>query len=120
MVFVPATHDKRRRSYLDFFVLAPIESGISTPYELKGAADISPGASIPALRRFVSERLVIQGKPGFRGRTDYQISWPPRSCASRQLIGSVQLTGPASMPIQTLFQRSLSGIDNYARLRRSC
>lgn len=69
-----ATPDKRRRSDLDLFVLALIESGVSTPYELKSAAEISPGASIPALRRLLSERLVVQGKPGSRGRTDYQIT----------------------------------------------
>lgn len=71
---MPATPDKRRRGDLDLFVLALIESGLSTPYELKSAADISPGASIPALRRLVSEGFVIQGKPGSRGRTDYKIT----------------------------------------------
>ena len=68
------TRDKRRRRDLDLFVLALIDSGISTPYELKSAADISPGASIPVLRRMESERLVIQGKPGSRGRTDHKIT----------------------------------------------
>ena len=71
---MPEMYDKRRRRDLDLFVLALIESGMSTPYELKSAADISPGASIPALRRLVSEGLVIQGKPGSRGRTDYKIT----------------------------------------------
>lgn len=68
------TRDKRRRSDLDLFVLALIESGVSTPYELKSAADISPGASIPALRRLISEGLVNQGKPGSRGRADHKIT----------------------------------------------
>ncbi|HEV2132629.1 MAG TPA: PadR family transcriptional regulator [Terracidiphilus sp.] len=69
-----ATRDKRRRQDLDLFVLALVESGLSTPYDLKSAADISPGASIPALRRLVSEGLVIQAKPGSRGRTDHKIT----------------------------------------------
>lgn len=71
---MPEKYDKRRRRDLDLFVLALIDSGLSTPYQLKSAADISPGASIPALRRLVSEGLVMQGKPGSRGRTDYKIT----------------------------------------------
>ncbi len=69
-----APPDKRRRRDLDLFVLALIESGVSTPYELMTAADLSPGATIPALRRLVTDGLVIQGKPGSRGRTDYRIT----------------------------------------------
>jgi len=55
--------DKRRRSDLDPFVLALIDSGVSTPYELKAAAGLSPGATIPSLRRLLEEELVVQGKP---------------------------------------------------------
>ena len=72
--YVSETRDKRRRRDLDLFVLALIESGVSTLYELKSAADISPGASIPTLRRLVSEGLVIQGKPGSRGKTDHRVT----------------------------------------------
>ena len=72
--YVPETRDKRRRSDLDLFVLALIESGLSTPYELKTAADLSPGATIPALRRLVTDGLVVQGKPGSRGRTAHKIT----------------------------------------------
>ena len=72
--YVPETRDKRRRSDLDLFVLALIESGLSTPYELKIAADLSPGATIPALRRLVTDGFVVQGKPGSRGRTAHKIT----------------------------------------------
>ena len=68
------TRDKRRRSDLDLFVRALIESGLSTPYELKIAADLSPGATIPALRRLVTDGFVVQGKPGSRGRTAHKIT----------------------------------------------
>jgi DNA-binding PadR family transcriptional regulator len=71
---VTAQPDKRRRRDLDLFLLALVESGISTPYELMTAADLSPGATIPALRRLVTEGLVIQGRPGSRGRTDHRIT----------------------------------------------
>ena len=66
--------DKRRRSDLDLFVLALIDSGVSTPYELKTAAGLSPGATIPALRRLLQEELAVQGRPGPRGRTAYRIT----------------------------------------------
>ena len=66
------TRDKRRRTDLDLFVLALIDSGVSTPYELQKAAGLSQGATVPALQRLLDARLVRQGKPGARGRTDYQ------------------------------------------------
>jgi DNA-binding PadR family transcriptional regulator len=66
--------DKRRRTDLDLFVLALIDSGVSTPYELQKAAGLSQGATIPALHRLLDARLVRQGKPGARGRTDHQVT----------------------------------------------
>src|SRR5260370_10903459 len=71
---MPETRDKRRRTALDVFVLALIDSGVSTPYELQKAAGLSQGATIPALQRLLDARLVRQGKPGARGRTDHQIT----------------------------------------------
>jgi DNA-binding PadR family transcriptional regulator len=71
---VPETRDKRRRSDLDLFVLALIASGVATPYELKTAAGLSPGATIPALQRLLEEELVVQEKPGSRGRIDHKIT----------------------------------------------
>lgn len=68
------TRDKRRRNDLDLFVLALISDGISTPYELKTAAGLSPGATIPALARLLEAGFVLQGKPGPRGRADYKIT----------------------------------------------
>src|SRR5277367_609728 len=68
------TRDKRRRTDLDLFVLALIDSGVSTPYELQKGAGLSPGATIPALQRLVEAGIVRQGKPGLRGRTDHQIT----------------------------------------------
>ena len=68
------SHDKRRRFDLDLFILALIECGVSTAYELKTAADLSPGATIPALRRLVGGDLVVTGTPGPRGRTGYAVT----------------------------------------------
>jgi hypothetical protein len=68
------TRDKRRRTDLDQFVLALIDNGVSTPYEFQKAAGLSQGATIPALQRLLDARLVRQGKPGPRGRTDYKVT----------------------------------------------
>jgi hypothetical protein len=68
------THDKRRRTDLDLFILALIDSGVSTPYELQKTAGLSQGATIPALQRLLGARLVRHGKPGARGRADHKVS----------------------------------------------
>jgi len=75
------TRDKRRRTDLDLFILALIDSGVSTPYEFQKAAGLSQGATIPALQRLLETRLVRQGKPGARGRTGYKVS-----AAGRKLL----------------------------------
>jgi DNA-binding PadR family transcriptional regulator len=71
---VSQTRDKRRRNDLDLFVLALVSDGVATPYELKMAAGLSPGASIPALARLVEAGFVDQGKPGPRRRANYRIT----------------------------------------------
>ena len=65
-------YDRRRRNDLDLFVLALLDSGISTPYDLKQLAGLSPGATIPAMRRLISQKLVIAGNAGARGRLAYK------------------------------------------------
>jgi DNA-binding PadR family transcriptional regulator len=75
------TPDKRRRTDLDLFVLALIDGGVSTPYELQKLAGLSQGATIPALQRLLEARFVRQGKRGARGRTDYKVT-----AAGRKLL----------------------------------
>ena len=67
-------HDKRRRTDLDLFVLALIDGGVRTPYDLQKSAGLSQGATIPALQRLLDAGFLLQGKPGPRGRTDYRVS----------------------------------------------
>jgi hypothetical protein len=84
-----ASNDKRRRGDLDLFVLALIASGVETPYELKTAAGLSPGATIPALVRLLEADFVLQGKPGLRGRADYKMTAAGRrylECGWKKLI----------------------------------
>jgi DNA-binding PadR family transcriptional regulator len=86
---VPETRDKRRRSDLDLFVLALIESGLATAYDLQIGAGLSPGATIPALRRLVSGGWASPAKPGPRGRTEHRITAAGRrhlQSSWRQLI----------------------------------
>jgi len=71
---MPETRDKRRRTDLDLFVLALIDSGISTPYDFQKAAGLSPGATIPALQRLLEAGCVRQGKSGPRGRTNHSLT----------------------------------------------
>jgi len=73
-VGMPETRDKRRREDLDIFVLALIEKGISTPYDLQKRAALSPGATIPALGRLLRAGYLLQKKPGPRGRTEHTIT----------------------------------------------
>jgi hypothetical protein len=87
------SRDKRRRTDLDLFVLARIDSGVSTSYELQRAAGLSQGATIPALQRLLDARLVRQRKPGPRGRTDYQIT-----AAGKKLLKGGWLTLIANGP----------------------
>jgi DNA-binding PadR family transcriptional regulator len=68
------THDKRRRTDLDLFILALIDSGVSTPYAFQKTASLSQCATTPALQRLLDARLVRQGKPGVRGRINYKVS----------------------------------------------
>jgi len=65
------TGDKRRRSDLDLFVLALVADGVSTPYRMQVDAGLSPGATIPALRRLKRQRLVKPTSVGPRGRIEY-------------------------------------------------
>jgi DNA-binding PadR family transcriptional regulator len=71
---VSETRDKRRRNDLDLFVLALIDGGVATPYELQRAAGLSPGATIPVLRRLLESGLVLAGKAGARGRTVHKLT----------------------------------------------
>jgi hypothetical protein len=54
------------------FVLALIESGVSTPYELQKMAGLSPGATIPVLQKLLDAGFVRQLKTGSRGRVGHQ------------------------------------------------
>jgi DNA-binding PadR family transcriptional regulator len=68
------TADKRGRADLELFLLALLRRGISTPYDLKASAAISPGASIPALARLEASGFVSVGEQTARGRVEYSVT----------------------------------------------
>jgi DNA-binding PadR family transcriptional regulator len=66
--------DKRSRLDLELFVLALVQRGINTPYRLLTAGGISQGAALPVLGRLESSGYVRRGKPGPRGRTEFEVT----------------------------------------------
>ena len=66
--------DKRSKRDLELFVLALLECNVNTPYKLLAAAGLSPGATLPALRRLEESGYVQKGKPGSRGRVEYHVT----------------------------------------------
>ncbi len=61
-------------SSLELFLLALIDSGLTTPYEFHRQAGISVGASIPALNNLLGQKLVSKGKEGDRRRMEYSLT----------------------------------------------
>jgi len=76
--------DKRRKTDLDVFVLALIEAGVSTPYELQKSAQLSQGATSPVLERLLESRLILAGQRGPRGRVRYKVSAAGKRYLARQ------------------------------------
>ena len=70
----PARRDKRSRLDLELFVLALIQREINTPYHLRETVGLSPGASIPVLKRLQEVGYVRPSEPGVRGRTEFKIT----------------------------------------------
>lgn len=67
---------KARRSPTDLEVLllALVSRGLTSPYEFKARAGISPGASLPALARLRADDLVTPGAAGARGKIGYSLT----------------------------------------------
>jgi DNA-binding PadR family transcriptional regulator len=59
---------------LDLFILALVQRGCATPYELKAKAGISIGSSAPVLARLAEARLLTKPKPGIRARSEFSIT----------------------------------------------
>ena len=64
--------DLRSRSDLLLFILALIDGGIATPYLLKSEAGLSPGATIPVLRKLEKEGAIRSLEIRARGKKEYR------------------------------------------------
>jgi DNA-binding PadR family transcriptional regulator len=62
------------RSNLELFVLALVQGGHSTPYELKTRAGLSLGSTVPVLARLEKDTLVKASEPGLRRSRKYSIT----------------------------------------------
>jgi DNA-binding PadR family transcriptional regulator len=116
--------DKRSRLDLELFVLALIQRGINTPYGLRASVGLSPGGTIPALNRLTESGFLRRGKPGARGRAEYEVtpsgSQHLRSAWRQLLNGTFPTDVDAILRIASL--TILSGADRRrvaAYLRRA-
>jgi DNA-binding PadR family transcriptional regulator len=66
--------DKRSKLDLNLFLIALIKRGINTPYSLHGCAGLSPGATIPVLKRLNAAGYLRRGDPGIRKRSEYRVT----------------------------------------------
>ena len=67
---------------LEIFVLAAIQAGLDSAYDLNKYADLSVGTTIPLLRRLESARLV-RSKAAARQSNQYVLATPGRSILQR-------------------------------------
>jgi DNA-binding PadR family transcriptional regulator len=66
--------DKRTRTDLDLFILALVNEGVATAYEMKVEAGLSPGATLPAITRLQNLGYLSAGEVGARNRTQLNLS----------------------------------------------
>jgi DNA-binding PadR family transcriptional regulator len=62
------------RSNLELFVLALVQGGHSTAYELKTRAGLSLGSTVPVLARLQEDALLKASDPGLRRSRKYSIT----------------------------------------------
>jgi DNA-binding PadR family transcriptional regulator len=73
----PVHHEKL--SNLSGFLLAMIDQGLKTPYDLFRSAGMSPGTTIPALQRLERAGLVSKSPAGLRRRRSYDLTTKGRT-----------------------------------------
>ena len=69
---------------LQTFVLALIDQGLRTPYELMKGAGLSIGITSPTLRRFEEAKFIV-GEPGPRKRFQFRLTPEGRNALSKSL-----------------------------------
>ncbi len=61
-------------SSLELFLLAGVEAGARSAYELHRRSGLSVGSLIPAFQRLVIRGWLAPAKPGSRGRIDHALT----------------------------------------------
>jgi DNA-binding PadR family transcriptional regulator len=61
-------------SSLELFVLAMVQQGLATPYELKTKAGLSLGSTVPVLARLEKDTLVKASEEGARRSRKFSIT----------------------------------------------
>lgn len=89
--------DKRSKLDLELFLIALIKRKINTPYLLQASAGLSPGATIPVLKRMGAAGYVRRGSPGFRKRTEYQVTAKGSRHLSSTWPGMLESSVPTDM-----------------------
>jgi DNA-binding PadR family transcriptional regulator len=106
--------DKRSKLDLELLVLALIQRGVNTPYRLLSSAGISQGATLPVLSRLESSSYVRRGKPGPRGRTEYEVTAAGRRYlqAGWQPLLEAPIPGDIESVLRAASLAVLSGADS--------
>jgi DNA-binding PadR family transcriptional regulator len=81
----------RERTNLEIFVLAAVEGGLDTAYDLNRFADLSVGATLPLMERLERSGL-LRSKGGPRGSKQYSLTVAGRSQLQRswrKLLGEI-------------------------------
>lgn len=70
----PPQKDKHSKLDLELFLIALVERNINTPYSLHVNVGLSPGATIPVLKKLKQAGYVRRGKSGPRRRAEYEVT----------------------------------------------
>jgi DNA-binding PadR family transcriptional regulator len=70
-------------SSLELFVLAMVQQGLATPYELKTKAGLSLGSTVPVLARLEKDALVKASKAGARRSRKFTITSEGKTALSQ-------------------------------------
>jgi hypothetical protein len=102
-----AQKDKRSKLDLELFLLALVEREINTPYLLHIRADLSPGATIPVLKRLNAGGYVRRSEPGVRARVQYELTAQGYRHLSSARPGMLQGSIPSDVGPFFVSRRSL-------------
>jgi DNA-binding PadR family transcriptional regulator len=72
---------------LELFILAMVQLGLATPYELKTKAGLSLGSTVPALARLLEDGLVKASEEGARKSRKFSITTKGSKKLAREWAG---------------------------------